>query len=97
VRDVMDPSDALLISVRQAATRLGIGRDATYALVRNGELPCVRVGRRVLVPASALAAWVERATADVHTAAEPRMESRQQAPTFGANDAATSVSMKEGV
>jgi excisionase family DNA binding protein len=59
MRQAIEQGDRLLISVREAAARLGIGRDATYALVREGRLPVVRVGRRVLIPARALALWIE--------------------------------------
>jgi excisionase family DNA binding protein len=52
-------SEPLLIGVRQAAGRLGIGRDATYTLVREGRLPSIRVGRRVLVPVSALERFID--------------------------------------
>jgi excisionase family DNA binding protein len=38
-----------LISVGLAAQRLGIGRSTMYDLIRRGELPAVRLGRRVLV------------------------------------------------
>lgn len=51
----------LLISVRDAARELGLGRDATYALVRAGRIRCVRVGRRLLVPRSELSKFIERA------------------------------------
>lgn len=51
---------ALLLGVREAAHQLGIGRDATYALIREGRLRSVRVGRKVLVPRMELSAFVER-------------------------------------
>jgi excisionase family DNA binding protein len=48
----------LLLSVRDAARLLGMGRDATYGLIREGRLPAVHIGRRVLVPRAALERWV---------------------------------------
>jgi excisionase family DNA binding protein len=45
-----------LLSIDQAARRLGIGRTAAYGLMGRGELRSVKVGRRRLVPADALAA-----------------------------------------
>ena len=48
----------LLLGVREAALLLGIGRDSAYALVREGRLPSVRIGRRILVPRAALEQWV---------------------------------------
>lgn len=51
-------TDRLLVSVREAARLLGIGRDTAYGLIREGRLPAVRIGRRVLVPRAALEPWV---------------------------------------
>jgi excisionase family DNA binding protein len=53
-------TEPLLVSVRQAAQELGIGRDAAYALVRSGIVRSVTVGRKRLIPRSELAAWIER-------------------------------------
>jgi excisionase family DNA binding protein len=53
----------LLVSIREAAAILGLGRDSTYALAHQGRLPCVRVGRRLLVPRSSLARFVEQEAA----------------------------------
>jgi excisionase family DNA binding protein len=52
--------EPLLISVREAATRLGIGRDTAYALVAEGRLRSLRLGRRVLIPVVELSAFVHR-------------------------------------
>ncbi len=43
-----------VVSVREAAKILGIGRDSAYAAVHKGELPTIRIGRRLLVPIDAL-------------------------------------------
>ncbi len=37
-------------TVPEAGEALGIGRDAAYAAARRGEIPTLRLGRRVLVP-----------------------------------------------
>lgn len=44
-----------LLSIDQAAERLGIARSTTYALIGSGLLWSVEVGRRRLVPEDALA------------------------------------------
>jgi len=44
----------LTMTVTEAAERLGIGRMQAYEAARRGELPTVRIGRRLLVPVSAL-------------------------------------------
>ncbi|MCP4317733.1 MAG: helix-turn-helix domain-containing protein [Hyphomicrobiales bacterium] len=38
----------------EAAQILGIGRTAAYEAARTGELPTIRIGKRILVPAAAL-------------------------------------------
>ncbi len=43
------------MSIREAAEALGIGRSLAYELARQGKLPILRLGRRVLVPKAALA------------------------------------------
>lgn len=53
-------ADPLLLGVREAAKRLGVGRDSCYALLRQGRLRAVRIGRRLLVPAGELQAFVAR-------------------------------------
>ncbi len=37
------------LSIAQAAEILGVGRDLAYRAARSGQLPTVRVGRRLLV------------------------------------------------
>jgi len=52
-------SERLLLRVEEVAQTLGIGRSKTYELIAAGELPVVRVGRCVRVPAAAVRLWVE--------------------------------------
>jgi prophage regulatory protein len=52
-------SERLLLRVEEVAEMLGIGRSKTYELMAAGELPVVRVGRCVRVPAAAVRRWVE--------------------------------------
>jgi excisionase family DNA binding protein len=54
--------EPLLISVPEAARRLGLPRNAVYDLVRQGRIAHVRLGatgRRILIPRQALTGWVE--------------------------------------
>jgi excisionase family DNA binding protein len=51
----LDPLETpLLVSVPEAARLLGVGTTFGWAMVRSGEIPSVRLGRRVLVPRAAL-------------------------------------------
>jgi excisionase family DNA binding protein len=52
--------EPLLVGVRDAAATLGLGRDATYQLVRSGRLRSLAVGRKRLIPRTELAAFIER-------------------------------------
>ena len=50
--------DRLLHRVEDVAEMLAIGRSKTYELIAAGELPVVRLGRCVRVPADALQHWL---------------------------------------
>ena len=50
----------ILISVTEAAQALGVSRSYAYQLVTTGFLDSVRLGRRVLVPVSAIEELVAR-------------------------------------
>ncbi len=53
-------NERLLLTVEEAARRLGIGRTLAWRLVRSGQLPSVRLGRLVRVPQGGLQAWLDR-------------------------------------
>jgi len=44
----------LTLSVEEAAEILGISRGSAYQAVRMGEIPCIKIGKRILVPRVAL-------------------------------------------
>lgn len=50
---------SMLLTVRDVAVALQIGRTRTYALLRSGEIPVIRVGRAVRVPRDGLCRWIE--------------------------------------
>jgi excisionase family DNA binding protein len=45
--------------VEEAGRVLGIGRSAAYEAVRRGEIPSIRLGKRVVVPRAALERMLE--------------------------------------
>ena len=51
--------DRLTLTVDEAADLLGISRSLAYELVRIGELPSLRLGRRILIPRRAIYELVE--------------------------------------
>jgi excisionase family DNA binding protein len=52
--------EILTVSVAEAAEALGIGETLTRELIEQGELPAVRVARRVLVPVDGLRGYLDR-------------------------------------
>lgn len=46
--------ESLTLTVTECAKRLGIGRNSAYEAVSRGEIPVIRVGKRLLVPKAAL-------------------------------------------
>ena len=58
----MSGGEPLVLEVRDVAERLHLSRSFVYELIAAGELPSIRLGRRVLVPASRLAEFVDGRT-----------------------------------
>jgi excisionase family DNA binding protein len=51
----------LTVTVTAAAELLGISRSLAYELVASGELPSVRLGRRIVIPVAAIEAVLAKA------------------------------------
>jgi excisionase family DNA binding protein len=60
---IVPESSRLLLSVEEAAHRLGIGRTTAFYLIRSGDLDSVRVGRLRRVHVDAINAYVARLVA----------------------------------
>lgn len=45
----------LTVTVEEAAKLLGIGRSTAYELIHTGDIPSLRLGRRLVVPVSQIA------------------------------------------
>lgn len=67
----MSPSDGqtvrLLLTVEEAAEQLGIGRTLMYALVKDGDVESVHIGRLRRIPADALPRYLQRLRAALPT------------------------------
>ncbi|HZL58981.1 MAG TPA: helix-turn-helix domain-containing protein [Stellaceae bacterium] len=50
-------------SVEEAARLLGIGRNHAYEAAKRGDIPCIKIGKRVLVPKAALDRLLDGKTA----------------------------------
>lgn len=55
---VMMPTK-LVLSIAEAAEVLGVSDDLIYELTARGELPCLRLGRRKVIPTVALQAVID--------------------------------------
>jgi excisionase family DNA binding protein len=50
----------LVFTVEEAAQLLGISRSFAYEAVQRGDIPSMRIGRRILVPKAALQRFLEQ-------------------------------------
>jgi len=53
-RAVPDPAVRPTMTVEEAGELLGVSRGAAYEGVRRGEIPSIRIGRRLVVPTVAV-------------------------------------------
>ena len=52
--------DKLLLKPMEAAEQIQVGRSRIYEMLATGELPSIRIGHSIRIPAKALEAWIER-------------------------------------
>jgi excisionase family DNA binding protein len=50
----------MVLTVEEAAERLGIGRTTMYALVKGGDVESIAIGRLRRIPLNALDEFIER-------------------------------------
>ena len=55
-----DETERIVFSVEEARQRLGISRNLMYEAIRTGQIPSIRIGRRILVPRAALQRMLEK-------------------------------------
>ena len=53
-------AEKLAYSAKEAAAALGISLPTFYELSNRADFPCIRVGRRVLVPMDSLKKWLAK-------------------------------------
>lgn len=58
------------ITVEEAARVLGISRGSAYEAVRRGQLPTIRIGKRLIVPVASLERMLASAGADAEESAQ---------------------------
>ena len=54
-------SERETLTVAEAAEQIGVSRNFAYAMIHDGEIPHLRLGRRIVVPKSALKNWLATA------------------------------------
>ena len=54
----------LVLTVEEARKLLGLSRGLIYEAVRQGQIPSIRVGRRILIPRVALQRFLGEAAAN---------------------------------
>jgi excisionase family DNA binding protein len=53
-RQMGPDSDRKTYNVEEAGRLLGVGRNQAYEAARRGEIPTIKIGKRLLVPRAAL-------------------------------------------
>lgn len=54
-----------MLTVSEAAKRLGVSRGLAYLLAKDGKIPALRVGeKRIVIPAEALEKWIAKNTVE---------------------------------
>lgn len=53
----MPPS---LLTVKEAAALMRVGRDTTYSLVAQRQIPCIKLGKQIRISRKALIAHLEK-------------------------------------
>ena len=52
----------LTLSIEEVATLLGLGHTGAYEAARRGQIPCRRIGWRIVVPVPVLLNWLGDST-----------------------------------
>jgi excisionase family DNA binding protein len=71
-------ADEILLTVREAARRLGIGRSLLYQLMLEGQVLSVKIGRSRRIPVWALEEFAKKKAAE----ASEHMDFRRQVLTL---------------
>ena len=62
--DKNQQEERLTLDVSEAARLLGLSRASTYEAVRTGQIPSIRIGRRIIIPRVALFKMLEETGKD---------------------------------
>jgi len=60
-----DTNDSLVLTVGETARLLRLSKTTVYDQIRQGSIPSIRMGKRILIPRAALMHKLEEATGKV--------------------------------
>lgn len=69
-----------ILTVRQVAAVLGITRNSVYQAAAAGEIPSVRIGRRILFARRSLEVWLSSGAGDPEMSWNPKRGTREVPP-----------------
>jgi excisionase family DNA binding protein len=55
---VVESAPRTFLTVSELAGRLGVGRSTAYALVRDGQVPAIRLRGTIRIPLASLERWL---------------------------------------
>jgi excisionase family DNA binding protein len=50
----------LTYSVEEARKALGVGRNTMYEAIKRGDIPSIRIGKRILIPVASLDKFLKK-------------------------------------
>lgn len=59
IKDDVNETGRLTYSVPEAGAKIGLGKSASYEAARRGDIPTIRIGRKLLVPIQRLKRMLE--------------------------------------
>ena len=62
--------DKVTMTVTELAAMLGISKPKAYELAARQEFPCIRVGRRRIIPVDAFMRWMDEQTNGLEVGAD---------------------------
>ena len=55
----MSPGTKQTLTVSEAAEILGVSKPMVYSLIRDGSIPAINVGKKILIPKLVLSVWLK--------------------------------------
>lgn len=52
----------MTMTVQEVADYLGVSKPTAYSLTSQDDFPCLRIGKRILIPVAAFHDWLDRNT-----------------------------------